>query len=400
MTSPRAHGPQGNAVALRGLPLPDFTAAVEDDVIAFDAAGNLVLTQRVDAAQKVDSIVLDIANCDVRMFRSAANTVAWDDNAAGTPRLEYDASLGTLEATGITTGGVVHFHLEGDLNANLNAFVENESSGTAALAVIRALNDVGNDINIACYGSGHATNPSLSFLGTNQELHILTGLDHPIIFETFNVDRWEIQNNTDGGHLIPSVDDAYNFGSASLRPSTVYVATSMVVGDEGATFQILGTAATTAATAGAAIQIISGQGFTSSSGALFQAKGGVGGMSGGGQPGGEAILQGGDGGGANGDGGDGRVSGGIAVGSGDGGNALIRGGEATGSGTDGDVLLGDLTTTAVSICHAGAAVQLAFHGATPVAQQTVTGSRGGNAALASLLTALDTLGLIVDSTTA
>jgi len=40
---------------------------------------------------------------------------------------------------------------------------------------------------------------------------------------------------------------------------------------------------------------------------------------------------------------------------------------------------------------------ISFHGATPVAQQTVTGSRGGNAALASLLTALETLGIIVDS---
>jgi hypothetical protein len=35
-----------------------------------------------------------------------------------------------------------------------------------------------------------------------------------------------------------------------------------------------------------------------------------------------------------------------------------------------------------------------------VAKQTVTGSRGGNAALASMLTALATLGLIVDSSTA
>lgn len=43
---------------------------------------------------------------------------------------------------------------------------------------------------------------------------------------------------------------------------------------------------------------------------------------------------------------------------------------------------------------------LGFHGAPPVTRQTVTGSRGGNAALASLLTALATLGLIVDSTTA
>ena len=40
---------------------------------------------------------------------------------------------------------------------------------------------------------------------------------------------------------------------------------------------------------------------------------------------------------------------------------------------------------------------IGFFGATPAAKPTVTGSRGGNAALASLLTALATLGLITDS---
>lgn len=40
-----------------------------------------------------------------------------------------------------------------------------------------------------------------------------------------------------------------------------------------------------------------------------------------------------------------------------------------------------------------------FYGAAPAARPTVTGSRGGNAALASLLTALEDLGLIVDSST-
>lgn len=39
-----------------------------------------------------------------------------------------------------------------------------------------------------------------------------------------------------------------------------------------------------------------------------------------------------------------------------------------------------------------------FYGVAPAARQTVTGSRGGNAALTSLLTALATIGLIVDST--
>jgi hypothetical protein len=43
---------------------------------------------------------------------------------------------------------------------------------------------------------------------------------------------------------------------------------------------------------------------------------------------------------------------------------------------------------------------IGFFAATPVAKPTVTGSRGGNAGLASVLTALATLGLITDSTTA
>lgn len=43
---------------------------------------------------------------------------------------------------------------------------------------------------------------------------------------------------------------------------------------------------------------------------------------------------------------------------------------------------------------------LGFYGATPVAKPAVSGSRGGNAALASLLTQLATLGLVTDSTTA
>ncbi|MEE4598213.1 hypothetical protein V2J94_41330 [Streptomyces sp. DSM 41524] len=43
---------------------------------------------------------------------------------------------------------------------------------------------------------------------------------------------------------------------------------------------------------------------------------------------------------------------------------------------------------------------LGFYGATAASKPAVTGSRGGNAALASLITALATLGLVTDSTTA
>lgn len=43
---------------------------------------------------------------------------------------------------------------------------------------------------------------------------------------------------------------------------------------------------------------------------------------------------------------------------------------------------------------------IGFNGSAAIAKQTVTGARGGNAALASLLTAMATVGLITDSTTA
>jgi len=45
-------------------------------------------------------------------------------------------------------------------------------------------------------------------------------------------------------------------------------------------------------------------------------------------------------------------------------------------------------------------LSMGFFNKTPIARPSITGSRGGNAALASLLTALDTLGLIDDNTTA
>ena len=58
---------------------------------------------------------------------------------------------------------------------------------------------------------------------------------------------------------------------------------------------------------------------------------------------------------------------------------------------------GTVTLSASNVSIAAGAQNLGFHGATPVAKQPVTGSRGGNAALASLFTALATLGLVVDS---
>jgi hypothetical protein len=49
------------------------------------------------------------------------------------------------------------------------------------------------------------------------------------------------------------------------------------------------------------------------------------------------------------------------------------------------------------LCSAG---NVGFYGTVPIAKQTITGAKGGNAALASLLTALATYGLITDTTSA
>ena len=56
----------------------------------------------------------------------------------------------------------------------------------------------------------------------------------------------------------------------------------------------------------------------------------------------------------------------------------------------------------MAVAHDGSlflGANIGFYGTTPQPQPTVTGSKGGNAALASLMTALSGLGLVVDSTT-
>jgi hypothetical protein len=66
--------------------------------------------------------------------------------------------------------------------------------------------------------------------------------------------------------------------------------------------------------------------------------------------------------------------------------------------TDGvDILLGSTTGTKLG---SATTERLGFWGATPITRPAITGSRGGNAAVASLLTQLAAAGLITDSTTA
>ena len=52
---------------------------------------------------------------------------------------------------------------------------------------------------------------------------------------------------------------------------------------------------------------------------------------------------------------------------------------------------------ALTLEASGSAPMIGFLGAAPVARPTVSGSRGSNAALTSLLTALANLGLVTDS---
>ena len=70
-----------------------------------------------------------------------------------------------------------------------------------------------------------------------------------------------------------------------------------------------------------------------------------------------------------------------------------------GAGSTADVtLLGRNGNVALTV-NDTSGIRLGFYGTSPQGKPTVTGSRGANAALASLLTALANIGLLVDSST-
>lgn len=77
-----------------------------------------------------------------------------------------------------------------------------------------------------------------------------------------------------------------------------------------------------------------------------------------------------------------------------GGDLIVASG--TGTTANGSVKINSGSTTRIQANGTG----LGFFNATPIAKPTVTGAKGGNAALASLLTQLVSLGLITDSSTA
>jgi hypothetical protein len=164
-----------------------------------------------------NGVTPSIANGDV-VFSDGTRSVAWD------------ASIGSLIIAGKSSANFA-INVTATADINITAlFSQNLSTGTSASTVLRLRNDAGNDVFLASYGTNHATNPNLAFLFTNnQELHVGTGNDFALIFETFNVNRFQIQNNSNGGHFVASTDNTYDIGnSGALRPRTIYLGTSVI----------------------------------------------------------------------------------------------------------------------------------------------------------------------------
>lgn len=97
-------------------------------------------------------------------------------------------------------------------------------------------------------------------------------------------------------------------------------------------------------------------------------------------------------------GGDAGIQAGNSAPGASGGYAFVRAGAGTIASDNGEAQLRNAAGSAL-LSVGGANNGISFFGGVPEAQATVTGSRGGNAALASLLTALADYGLIVDGTT-
>ena len=90
-------------------------------------------------------------------------------------------------------------------------------------------------------------------------------------------------------------------------------------------------------------------------------------------------------------------AGGFGGGGHNGGALTINAGAKGGAGLDGILSIGGLNTRRVNLANATA--EMGFFGTPATTKPAVAGSRGGNAALASLLTALANLGLITNNST-
>ena len=237
----------------------------------------------------------------------------------------------------------------------------------------------------------------------------------------------QVQYNNSGS-LGANANFTYDSGTNTLTtgnitgsalPMTIQPRAPTALENAG-TLTLRGRDATAATRSGGSIVLTAGDSLTTGTpGEIFMTAGDAAGVAGGftmaagnGNAGGSFQLTSGSGGAEGGalfsmDGGINGVAGGsFAMGAGYGGNAA--GGSflmylAGGITDDGYMEWQDSLGTPFmrfQTAAPGGAKQMAFFGATPVVKPTITGSRSGNAALASFLSGLNSLGLVTDNTTA
>ena len=238
------------------------------------------------------------------------------------------------------------------------------------------------------------------------DLNIFTGTGNAALYvNEAGTDDMTVLLDASGPDALPQVwpaeDSTYNLGADSYRWLTGYVdtldaSTQLYVGLGNelsvSRTQFLFGAATSTSAPQSYLRASDGANATGNAynGGALEVSAGSGGTStsaGNGGSGADLTLLGGDGGAAS--------AGEFTDGAG--GDATIDAGAGAGSASDGDVYVGPTNAFAVHLGKSGGRV--GFYGTTPAVIQDITGSKGANAALTSLLTALATLGLITDSTT-
>ncbi len=207
-------------------------------------------------------------------------------------------------------------------------------------------------------------------------------------------------NRAGGGVSLEAGDST---GSGTAGGVTVLGGTGGNSNGAGGSVSVQGGSGGATNGVGGVLNLNGGDGAGSGAGGATTIRGGQAGATG---VGGLLSLIGGAGGSTSGNAGSVEVRGGVPV-DGDGGYVALIGANGVGTNRDGGSVslepgaaTGSGTAGTVRLCTATTQLLAFYSSGTGTAQQTVTGSRGGNAALASLLTALATLGLIVDNTTA
>jgi hypothetical protein len=200
---------------------------------------------------------------------SAAGDIQAGD---GTFEMIYNASAGTLALTGWSVAGDA-YNATANMNARVSNRLSNTNSGASASAQHQVSADVASIQMVAT--SSTATLP-------NEGIFSITG--GPATFGTFTAGepvrilvagtkRWRFHQD---GHFVADITDnlldwgSQDGGTTPNRPRTIYVGTSIVGASQATTFSILGTTATTAATAGAAVTILGGDGLTTGAGGALR----------------------------------------------------------------------------------------------------------------------------------